>query len=313
MTRVLLLCSLVSLLACADKGTDEASRDSGAGSDSGADTESESIDTSDCTPAAETCNGVDDDCDGAVDEADATDATAFYADVDGDGFGDPAAMVTACAAPQDYVADNFDCDDTSALVHPGREEIPEDGLDNDCDPTSVVATTSFEAFSMSTATNGNWTLGYARNADPDFFQPMTTYFRTSFAGVDGWQYPSVAGLSIYRNNTASLVSYYGSRFPAYTLILNPGTGYAATLRWTAPVATECAVEAFFTGCDNTSTIATAYAGGVPFADGRISGSEELYGTTSVTLAAGETIDLLVDPDGDSAYDATCVEAILLCR
>jgi hypothetical protein len=47
--------------------------------------------------ATDPCNGVDDDCDGEVDEDGGTD---WYADADGDGFGDAAAVATACEAPE---------------------------------------------------------------------------------------------------------------------------------------------------------------------------------------------------------------------
>ncbi|MCB0768214.1 MAG: choice-of-anchor J domain-containing protein, partial [Flavobacteriales bacterium] len=46
-------------------------------------------------------------------------ATAWYADVDGDGFGDPNAMVMACSQPSDHVADNSDCDDSQLLYVDG--------------------------------------------------------------------------------------------------------------------------------------------------------------------------------------------------
>jgi hypothetical protein len=39
-------------------------------------------------------------------------ATAWYADDDGDGFGDVGDMVLACTAPSGYITDNSDCDDT---------------------------------------------------------------------------------------------------------------------------------------------------------------------------------------------------------
>jgi len=42
-------------------------------------------------------------------------ATAWYADMDGDGFGDAGDMVMACVAPDDYVANSTDCDDTQEL------------------------------------------------------------------------------------------------------------------------------------------------------------------------------------------------------
>jgi len=58
----------------------------------------------------------------------------FYADADGDGYGDAATSVVACEAPAGFVEDGTDCDDTDAAVHPGAEEVPGDGIDNDCNP-----------------------------------------------------------------------------------------------------------------------------------------------------------------------------------
>ncbi|MBN2801354.1 MAG: VCBS repeat-containing protein [Deltaproteobacteria bacterium] len=81
----------------------------------------------------EICDEVDNDCDSLVDN-DATDATEFFADVDGDGYGDPSVSLNACEAPAGYSTDNTDCDDLAAASHPGGEERC-DGLDNDCDGT----------------------------------------------------------------------------------------------------------------------------------------------------------------------------------
>ncbi len=82
--------------------------------------------------ADEYCNGEDDDCDGLVDEADAVDAGTWYADADGDGYGDPDDSVTSCSQPLDRVADDSDCDDGDATVNPAADEVC-DGVDNDCD------------------------------------------------------------------------------------------------------------------------------------------------------------------------------------
>ncbi|MBC8884300.1 T9SS type A sorting domain-containing protein [Flavobacterium piscinae] len=57
--------------------------------------------------------------------------TTYYADADGDGFGDASAMLEATEQPEGYVLDNTDCDDTNETVYPGAIEIC-DGLDNDC-------------------------------------------------------------------------------------------------------------------------------------------------------------------------------------
>jgi subtilisin-like proprotein convertase family protein len=89
----------------------------------------------DVNPAAdEVCNDIDDNCDGAIDEDTAIDASSWFADTDADTYGDPAVEVAACTQPSGYVADNTDCDDTLADVNTDGTEVC-DGIDNDCDDT----------------------------------------------------------------------------------------------------------------------------------------------------------------------------------
>jgi hypothetical protein len=59
--------------------------------------------------------------------------SVWYPDSDGDGFGDPAQEREACAQPSGWVAASSDCDDGDASVYPGAPEIPDDGVDQDCD------------------------------------------------------------------------------------------------------------------------------------------------------------------------------------
>ena len=67
--------------------------------------------------AEESCDGIDNDCDGTID-VNAVDGADYYADTDGDGFGDPNALQNACAEPEGYVTDNTDCNDMSAMQTP---------------------------------------------------------------------------------------------------------------------------------------------------------------------------------------------------
>jgi hypothetical protein len=82
--------------------------------------------------AEETCDELDNNCDGAVDEAGATGESSWYADTDGDGYGDADSATTACEAPEGAVANADDCDDGSAAVSPAASEVC-DSVDNNCD------------------------------------------------------------------------------------------------------------------------------------------------------------------------------------
>ncbi len=83
--------------------------------------------------ATETCNGVDDNCNGLTDEMGAGGCTVFYVDADGDGFGNPATGLCLCQkTPFNTTAVGGDCNDDAATAHPGATEIC-DGLDNNCD------------------------------------------------------------------------------------------------------------------------------------------------------------------------------------
>jgi hypothetical protein len=83
--------------------------------------------------AAETCNGIDDDCDGAADNG--LPFASYFRDGDADGYGDTAQRVLACRQPQGYVDNRtgFDCNDNDSAVHPGAPDDTCNGVDENCD------------------------------------------------------------------------------------------------------------------------------------------------------------------------------------
>ncbi len=76
-------------------------------------------------------DGIDNNCDGNLDEDGALGSTPWYFDGDLDGYGSGVAVL-ACVGNVDYVNNNLDCDDADGLISPSASEICDGGIDNDC-------------------------------------------------------------------------------------------------------------------------------------------------------------------------------------
>ncbi len=92
-----------------------------------------------CEPTGEeACNGLDDDCDGLTDEADADGCAEYFWDFDGDGYGldeGPDGVESRClCAPEDFWRAEVggDCNDEEVAVHPQADEVCNQ-VDDDCD------------------------------------------------------------------------------------------------------------------------------------------------------------------------------------
>ena len=140
--------------------------------------------------ATEFCNGVDDNCDGVTDGTDAADAEVYYADADGDSYGDPDSPATLCSATSGYVSDNTDCEDGDKTAYPESRttEVPKDGTDQDCDGKDVCddmdcdGLPDIQFFSWYDGDYTTTNLGYYTNGDTDF--DATDVW--SFAHYAGW-------------------------------------------------------------------------------------------------------------------------------
>ena len=89
--------------------------------------------------ASEVCDGVDNNCNGATDEAGASGCKAYFYDGDMDNYGQDSASECLCAAAGWYTATTGgDCNDADSAVHPNVNEVC-DGIDNDCDGTTDPA------------------------------------------------------------------------------------------------------------------------------------------------------------------------------
>ena len=87
--------------------------------------------------APETCNGLDENCNGTIDEGLTT--SRYYRDQDGDGYGIDSVSMEACIMPNGFAELFGDCDDTSAAINPAADEIPNNGIDEDCDGLDLAS------------------------------------------------------------------------------------------------------------------------------------------------------------------------------
>ncbi|MBK8259267.1 MAG: putative metal-binding motif-containing protein [Polyangiaceae bacterium] len=81
--------------------------------------------------AGETCDGVDNDCNGQIDD---NTGSLYYQDNDSDGWGDPNVSFLACQQAFNTTLKAGDCNDNNYQIHP--ENTASDvgnGLDDDCD------------------------------------------------------------------------------------------------------------------------------------------------------------------------------------
>lgn len=90
-----------------------------------------------CLEASNIC-GLEEICDTIITCSEFETAPFFYLDFDEDGFGGDSDSLQGCETPAGYADNMLDCDDDDDSIYPGAEEIPDDGIDQDCDGEDLV-------------------------------------------------------------------------------------------------------------------------------------------------------------------------------
>jgi len=178
-----------------------------------------------------------------------TPTTNFYADADGDGYGNTSSVQAACSQPTGYVTNNTDCNDNSSSVNPGASETCNNSDDNCNGQNDEGLATSTSTFVTACST-------YTWSANG------TTYTASG-------NYPHVNGCNtevLHLTITAPAVTYYvdadGDNFGAGAGNLycaNPGAGYSTsnTDCNDANVSISPMAEELCDGIDNDCNASTA--------------------------------------------------------
>jgi hypothetical protein len=219
--------------------------------------------------ATEICNTADDDCDGQINEGV---GNTYYADTDGDGYGNASSSTVACTQPAGYVTSSNDCNDGNASINPGASEVCGNSIDENCSGTSnegccaVSATAVASNVTCSGVTNGGVNLTVTSGVAPFTFlwnNGLTTEDLSNVAAgnysvtvTDAGGCQGIATATVGNNNqtqaapTAIDGPYGVCRNSTGNVFTTPAVAGATSYLWTLPTGA--------TGSSTTNSITLSF-------------------------------------------------------
>ena len=198
----------------------------------------------------------------------------WYQDLDCDTFGNPSVSQDAASQPAGYVSDNTDCDDADAAVNPDATEIIDNGIDDDCNPTTSDSSAVIDA-------DGD---GYTANGVGNLFSDNFNRADSGDLGPDWTQSTGLGG------GVASIVSN----------TVEKGVGTFAIAFRKGAFDDDQWAEATFAGggvswsgvalrCDATSSVVWQCSGSVVQMLVMTNGSASAIGKVNYTVVEGDVI------------------------
>lgn len=185
-------------------------------------------------------------------------------------------------------------------------QTPVDGGVRDAEAAAAISADLATDFSNTSNPNGAWTFGYTPSSPEGDAGALIPFPMSKDSGGSRlWFDPANVSLdapSVFKNGSTATINGIAPGEAG----LHPGSVQEyAIARWTAPTAGKYAVKVQFKAGDTGDTNGLLLHNGVVLVN-EISTSTNAVHDLTVTLAAGDKLDVAVGNKGDFAFDSTPV-------